>query len=450
MSMAVQYQEPIMAQAPTSSPPHSREAEESVVGSVMINPDVYYECAQFLCADDFYIHRHRWIWEAFTALHEKRAPIDLLTVADELAVRGLLEELGGPSYLTALVSNTPTSLNAEYYAKIVEGHAVRRKLIHSANTIAQLAYDPETSVEDVQELAAKSLYESMQNQKGTGESLGSALSRVYDRTDENARLRAEGKPLEMGLMTGWVDLDRLLQGVGAEFFVVAGRPSTGKTSFLLGLAKYAAMNQGKRVAIFSQEMTNDEIAERFLAMETGIDSQKIRGGMLEENEWPIYTHALETLAGSSIYVEDTSYMTPAKLKARCMKLASGGGLDLTIVDYIQLLENGVRKENRTQEVSYISRQLKLLSQELKIPVFAASQLSRAVESRQSQRPILSDLRESGSLEQDSNGVIMLYCPQDKTNITEAILEKRRNGAIGTVELVFRSTTTTFENAYKKR
>lgn len=430
--------------------PHSREAEEAVVGAVFINPEVYYDVAQFLSADDFYIHRHKWIWDAFTSLHEQRVPIDLLTISDELDRRGQLGEIGGPAYLTSLVNQVPSSLNAESYGRIVEGYSIRRKMITAANQIASVAYNEQTSVDDVMDEAEKAVFNvSERRLKHDLEPISSVLSEYYDRIDDLAK-----RPDDIhGVPTGFIDLDKMLTGLQpSDLLIIAARPGQGKTGLLLSIAKNAGLTHKKHVAIFSLEMSNEQVVQRLIAQETGIDSQRLRTGKLQENEWPLFTHAIEVFGDTHIYLDDTPAITPLQLRTKCRRLHMEFGIDLVIIDYLQLMGGDTRNDNRVQEVSYISRNLKILARELDVPVVAAAQLSRAVEQRSDKRPVLSDLRESGSLEQDADIVMFIYRPDQyekdtvKQNVAEIIIAKHRNGPVGSVELVFRNELAKFENA----
>jgi len=430
--------------------PHSREAEEAVIGSVLINPEAYYDVASFLRADDFYIHRHRWVWETFSRLHERRVPIDFLTVSQELDQQGQLAEVGGPAYLTALVNNVPTSLHAEAYGHIIEETALRRRMLSAANDIAKLAYQQESSVESALDEAEKAIF-GVSERRTTRDlrSIREVLSEYYDRIDQLA-----GRDLEsMGVPTGFVDLDRLLGGLQpSDFLIVAGRPGSGKTAFMLSAAKNAAQKYKKHVAVFSLEMSSEQLVQRIIAQETGIDSQRLRTGKLNEEEWPLFTHAIEVLGDTIIFLDDTPALTPLQLRTKCRRLHLEFQLDLILVDYLQLMSSGVRSENRVQEVSYISRNLKVLARELNVPVLAAAQLSRAIEQRTDKEPVLSDLRESGSLEQDADIVMFIHRPELyekdtlKQNIAQIKVAKHRNGPTGTIELVFRSQIAKFENA----
>ena len=432
--------------------PHSREAEEAVVGAVLINPEVYYDIAQFLAADDFYIHRNKWIWEAFIRLHEARTPVDLLTLSEELERAGQLAEIGGSAYLTSLINQVPTSLNAEAYGRIVEENSVRRKMITAANQIASLAYKGDT-IDQVMGEAEKAVFNvSERRLRHDLQPIRTVLSTYYDRIDDLSK-----RPEDFhGVPTGFYDLDKMLNGLQpSDLLIVAGRPGQGKTGFLLSIAKNAGLTHKKHVAIFSLEMSNDQVVQRLIAQETGIDSQRLRTGKLLENEWPLFTHAIEVFSDTHIYLDDTPAITPLQLRTKCRRLHMEFGIDLIIVDYLQLMGGDTRNDNRVQEVSHISRSLKVLARELNAPVLTAAQLSRAVEQRTDKRPVLSDLRESGSLEQDADIVMFIYRPDqyekdsDKQNVAEIIVAKHRNGPVGSVELIFRNALAKFENAATK-
>jgi replicative DNA helicase len=448
---------PIFEESPAPSPqvvPQSREAEEAVIGSVLINPDAYYDVAQFLRADDFYIHRHGWIWEAFTRLHERRTPIDFLTVTEELDQLGQLSEVGGPAYITALISNVPSSLHAEAYGRIVEQTSVRRKMLEAANQIAKLAYQEEMSVDTVMDDAEKAVF-GVSERRVTRDlqPIQQVLSDYYDRIDQ---LSQRGEDF-FGVPTGFTDLDRLLGGLQpSDFIIIAGRPGTGKTAFMLSAAKNAAQIHKKHVAIFSLEMSNEQLVQRLISQETGIDSHRLRTGKLNEDEWPIFTHSIEVLSDTRIFLDDTPSLTPLQLRAKCRRLHLEYKLDLVLVDYLQLMTSGARSENRVQEVSYISRNMKIMARELDVPVLAAAQLSRAIEQRSDKEPQLSDLRESGSLEQDADIVMFIHRPEMyekdtmKQHLAQIKVVKHRNGPVGMVELVFRDSLAKFENAATRR
>lgn len=434
------------------SPPvlYSKEAEEAVIGSILINPEAYYDVAPFLKGDDFYIHRHRWIWDAFVHLHEQRIPLDTLTVSEELNQMGQLAEVGGPAYLTGLINNVPTSLHAEAYGHIVEENAIRRKMLAAANDIAKLAYQESVGVEDVMDGAEKAVFGVSERRMTRDlQPIQQVLSEYYDRIDQ---LASRGDEI-YGVPTGFIDLDRLLMGLQpSDFIIVAGRPGMGKTAFMLSAAKNAAQTHKKHVALFSLEMSNEQLVQRLVSQETGIDSQRLRTGKLSEEEWPLFTHAIEVLSDTRIFLDDTPALTPLQLRTKSRRLHLEFGLDLIVVDYLQLMSSGARSENRVQEVSYISRNLKILARELSVPVLAAAQLSRAVEQRADKEPQLSDLRESGSLEQDADIVMFIHRPEMyekdtlKQNIAQIKVSKHRNGPVGTIELIFRNNLAKFENA----
>jgi replicative DNA helicase len=430
--------------------PQSREAEEAVIGAVLINPEAYYDVAHFLRGEDFFIHRHRWIWEVFTRLHERQIPIDFLTVSEELDQLGQLAEIGGPAYLTALINNVPTSLHAAAYGRIVEETAIRRRMLAAANDIAKLAYQQESSVEMVMDEAEKAVF-GVSERRTTRDlqSIQQVLSDYYDRIDQLSRRGEE----TYGVPTGFTDIDRLLGGMQpSDFLIVAGRPGSGKTAFMLSAAKNAAQIHKKHVAVFSLEMSGEQLVQRMIAQETGIDSQRLRTAKLKEDEWALLAHAIEVLSNTVVFLDDTPALTPLQMRTKCRRLHLEYGLDLILVDYLQLMSSGTRSENRVQEVSYISRNMKVMARELNVPVLAAAQLSRAVEQRADKEPQLSDLRESGSLEQDADIVMFIHRPElyDKEtllkNIAQIKVAKHRNGPIGTVELVFRDSIAKFENA----
>ena len=371
--------------------PNSREAEEAVIGSVLINPEAYFDVASFLLAEDFYIQRHNWIWKAFNRLHEKRAPIDFVTVTEELEQMGQLSEAGGSAYISSLINNVPTSLHAEYYGRIVEEAAIRRRMLGAANDIAKLAYQEATGVDLLMDEAEKAIFGVSERRLTRDlQSIQQVLSSYYDRVEQ---LVSRGEEL-YGVPTGFIDLDRLLSGMQpSDFLIIAGRPGMGKTSFLLSAVKNAAQTYKKHVAVFSLEMSNEQLVQRLLSQETGIDSQRLRTGKLDEDEWPVFTHAIEVLSDTHIFLDDTPALTPLQLRTKCRRMHAEYQLDLVIVDYIQLMTGGTRSENRVQEVSNISRNLKVLARELNVPVLAAAQLSRAIEQRADKEPQLSDLRE---------------------------------------------------------
>lgn len=431
-------------------PPHNREAEEAVIGSVMINPEAYYDVIQFLKAEDFFIHRHRWIWEAFNRLHEKRTPIDFLTVTEELDQVGQLSEIGGPAYLTGLIHNIPTSLHAESYGHIIEESAVRRRMIDAANVIVKNAYKREIAIDEVMNEAEKAIFGVSERRLTRDlQKIEDVLPEVYDQLNI---LRQRGEET-FGVPTGFIDLDRKLGGMQpSDFLIIAGRPGTGKTAFLLSAAKNAAQTHKKHVAIFSLEMANVQLVHRLIAQVTGINSHRLRTGQLDDEDWPKVAHSIEVLSGCRIFLDDTPGLTPMQLRTKCRRLHLEYRLDLVLVDYLQLMGGDMRTENRVQEVSYISRNMKMLARELNVPVLAAAQLSRAVEQRAGKEPQLADLRESGSLEQDADVVMFIHWPEQyekdkqKEDVAAIKIAKHRNGPTGSIDLVFFRELAKFENA----
>jgi replicative DNA helicase len=431
--------------------PHNRQAEEAVLGAVLINPDSFFELGQFLKPDDFYIVRNGWIWASFGRLHEARVPIDFLTVVEDLEKNNQLAEAGGSAYLMALINQTPTSLHAETYGHMVEETAMRRRMLASANDLARLAYDQKTPLDSVIDTAEKSIFAISERRTHKDvELIKDVASAYYDRVD-----KLSGRSEEIyGVPTGLVDLDNLLGGMQkSDLLIIAGRPSMGKTGFMLSVAKNAAQMYKKHVAVFSLEMSNEQLVQRLVAQETGIDTQRLRSGKLKDDEWPLFTQAIETLGETHIFLDDTPAITPMQMRTKCRRLHMEYHLDLVIIDYLQLMSSDSRNDNRVQEVSYISRNLKILARELNVPVLAAAQLSRAVELRADKKPILSDLRESGSLEQDADIVMFIHRPDlldkdnPRANLAEIIVAKHRNGPVHSgIELVFRNNLAKFDNA----
>ena len=430
--------------------PHSREAEEAVIGAVLINPEAYYDVAQFLLVDDFYIHRNQWIWKAFVALHDRNEAIDFVTVTEELDQMGHLADIGGAAYITKLINNVPSSLHAEAYGHRVEETAIRRRMITAANQIAKLAYEENLSLDTVMDNSEKAVFNVSERRLTRDlQPIRAVLSDYFDRIEE---LSQKDDAL-VGVPTGFFDIDKMLGGLQpSDLLIIAGRPGMGKTGFLLSALKNAALIHKKHVAVFSLEMSNEQLVQRLIAQETGINSTRLRAGKLTPDEWLLFTQAVEVLTDTHIFLDDTPALTPLQLRTKCRRLHLEYKLDLVVVDYLQLMTGDLRSNNRVQEVSDISRNMKILARELNVPVLAAAQLSRAVEQRSDKRPVLSDLRESGSLEQDADIVMFIYRPEvyeEDTalqNLAEIIIAKHRNGPTGDVQLIFRKNLAKFENA----
>jgi replicative DNA helicase len=430
--------------------PHSRESEEAVLGAILINPEAYYDVAQFLKPEDFYIHRNKWIWEAMVNLFEQRTPLDMLTISEELERNGYLAELGGPAYLTSLINNVPTSMHAEAYGRVVEETAIRRRMIEAANQIVKVAYKEEMTIDTVIDEAEKAVFGVSEHRQSSDLQPIKRVIRDYQQRVEDLSQRSDAM---QGVPTHFKFLDNLLGGLqSSDLLIIAGRPGQGKTSFMLTIAKNAARISKKHIAIFSMEMSNEQVVQRLMSQETGIDSQRLRLGKLQDDEWSLFNEAIENFSDTQIFLDDTPSITPTQMRAKCRRLHLEHRIDLVIIDYIQLMSGDNRNENRVQEVSYITRNLKALARELNVPVLAASQLSRSIEQRADHRPMLSDLRESGSLEQDSDIVMFIYRdkvdePDDPMkNVTEIIVAKHRNGPVGSVQLVFREHLAQFATA----
>ncbi len=432
-------------------PPQSIEAEEAVLGALLIDPDAVIRLATILRPEDFYREKHGWIYDAMLTLHERREPVDFLTVCDELERRGVLDEVGGAAFITTLINAVPTSIHAEHYAHIVERTATRRRLIGAAGQIAALAYQEADDVEEVVDHAEQVLF-GVSERRISRElvPVKQVLSEYYDRIEYLTRHRGE----LIGIPTGFVDLDKLLGGLQrSDMIILAARPSVGKTSLALSIAHNAAKEKyRKRVAFFSLEMSNEQVVQRLISAETGIDSQRLRRGEIEEAEWGRFMKATSDLAETLLFIDDTPGISALELRTKARRLHAEVGIDLLVVDYLQLMRGDFRAENRVQEITAISRALKGLARELNVPLLALSQLSRGVESRTDKRPILSDLRESGALEQDADVVIFIYRDEmynentERKNIADIIVAKHRSGPTGQVALYFKKALAKFYEA----
>ena len=434
---------------PDKMVPQNVEAEEAVLGSLLIDPEALFRVSPFLTASDYYIQKNAWIHEAIFALHERREPIDFVTLCDELERREQLEEIGGAAYISRLINSVPSAIHVEAYGHIVEHAAIRRRLISAASQIAQLAYREAEDVDLTVDQAEQALF-SVSQRRITRDlaPIQTIIRRYYDRIEY--LYAHQGEPL--GVPTGFVDLDRLLGGLQrSDLIFIAARPSVGKTALCLSIAKNAAFH-GQRVAVFSLEMSGEQVVQRLVATETGIDAQRLRLGQLQEEEWPLFIQATGKLADVPIFIDDTPSISVMQMRTKARRLHAEHGLDLVLVDYLQLMSGDIRTENRVQEVSYISRSLKGLARELNLPVVAASQLSRAVELRQDKHPMLADLRDSGSLEQDADVVMFIYRDElynpdtEMQHIAEIVVAKHRNGPTGTVQLFFRKHLAQFLDA----
>lgn len=432
---------------PDKLAPHNIEAEEAVLGALLIDPDAILRVSTFLEPSHFFLQRHQWIYEAIRRLHERREPIDLVTLADELQRQGRLADIGGAAVLNELSAATPTSIHVEFYGKIIERTAVLRRLIDGAAKIAQLAYEDDVDVEEIIDRAESIVFGvSEQRTNRDLRPIRQAIDTYFDRVEYLSQHQGE----IVGIPTNLKDLDKLLGGMQrSDLLILAGRPGMGKTSLALSIALQAARKWDKRIAIFSLEMSDEQLVQRLLSAETGIDSQRLRLGQIREHEWPVLMQATQLLANTSVFLDDTPAISVMELRTKARRIEAEYGLDLIIVDYLQLMRGNTRSENRQQEISFISRSLKELARELKVPVLALSQLSRAVESRHDKRPMLSDLRESGSIEQDADVVMFVYRDEiynpdtEFPNIAEIIVAKHRSGPVGNFQVYFKKELTQF-------
>ncbi len=434
-------------------PPQNIEAEQAVLGAIFLQPASLTLASELLIPDDFYRASHQRIYNAMLELSDKGEPVDLVTVTSELADANLLEDVGGVSYLSDLANSVPTAANIEYYAKIVEEKSILRRLIRTATTIAQDGYSREDEVEVLLNEAEKTIMEVAQRKNaGAFQNIKDVLVQTYD----NIELLHDRKGDITGIPTGFTELDKMTAGFQRnDLIIVAARPSVGKTAFALNIAQNVATKTDENVAIFSLEMGADQLVMRMLCAEGNIDAQRLRTGTLTPEDWGKLTMAMGSLSNSGIYIDDTPGIRVSEIRAKCRRLKQESGLGMVLIDYLQLIQGSGRTDNRQQEVSEISRTLKELARELKVPVIALSQLSRGVEQRQDKRPMMSDIRESGSIEQDADIVAFLYRDDyydkesENKNIIEIIIAKQRNGPVGTVSLAFVKEYNKFVNLERR-
>ena len=436
-------------------PPHDIEAEQAVLGSMLTDSEAAASAIEVLRVEDFYREDHKAIYEAILNLYNRAEPIDIITLKAELTSIGKFEQVGGIEYLAELPEKVPTTTNAEKYIKIVEDKSMLRSLIKTANEIQALGYDPMQEVEDIVDSAEKKIFNLVQgrNQKG--------YTAVKDVLVESFALLEKlynQKQHITGVPTGFADLDYKTAGLhNSDLILIAARPAMGKSAFVLNIASYAAVKANIPVVIFSLEMSKEQMVNRILASEAMVDSNKIRTGKIEDEDWTKIAEATGILSEAPIFIDDTPGISMTEIRAKCRKLKMEQNLGLVVIDYLQLIAgNSKRSGSREQEISEISRSLKILAKELNVPVIALSQLSRAPEQRPDHRPMLSDLRESGAIEQDADIVMFLYRDDyyneetDKKNIAEVIIAKHRSGSVGTVELLWLSNYTKFANIDRYR
>ncbi len=429
------------------NPPHSREAEESVIGAVLLSQDAANEVMGRVHPEDFYIPAHQAIFEAMRELFDTSQPLDLVTVGEELRRKGELEKVGGIQYLTRMVDVVPSTSNIVYYAGIVEEHAKRRELIRAGASVTDLAFDIDEEITVVVDRAEQEVLGVAERR--TSQTLYEVGPMFNSILEQMELMEQQGSDM-VGLATGYADLDRLLAGLRAtNLVIVAARPGMGKSSLTLGMAIHAAL-AGEPVAIFSLEMSKEELAQRILSSVAKVDSRKLATGQLGDL-WPRVVDAAGKMYKAPIFLDDSAAVTVTDIRAKCRRLKRKHGLSLVVVDYLQLMQAS-KAENRQQEISEISRNLKNLARELDVPIVACSQLSRAVEQREDRRPRLSDLRESGAIEQDADIVMFIYRheyyhpeDQEKKGIAEIHVAKHRGGPQGWVELTFQPEFTRFAN-----
>ena len=433
-------------------PPQSVEAEQSVLGGLMLDGQAFDRIADKITPDDFYRKEHRLIFTAIAALVEAGSPADVVTVSEWLEKNNELQNTGGLAYLASIANNTPSAANIGAYANIVRERAILRNLIHTATRIAGSAYSPEgRNAADILDFAERSIFDISEqgaHRRGGFAPLKTLLTRAVDRID--ALFRSDSATT--GVPTGFKDLDDMTSGLQAgDLVIVAGRPSMGKTSLAMNIAESAALGSKLPVAIFSMEMPGEQLAMRMMSSLGRINAHKVRTGKLEDDDWPRLTHAIGLLAEAPMFIDDTPALTPLELRTRARRLKREHGLGLIVVDYLQLMEAPESGENRATEISGITRSLKGLAKELSVPVIALSQLNRSLEQRPNKRPVMSDLRESGAIEQDADVIFFIYRDevynedsQDK-GTAEIIIGKQRNGPTGKVKLTFLGEYTRFEN-----
>ena len=435
-------------------PPQDIEAEQAVVGSMLTDQDAVVAAIETLKPEDFYREDNKIIYEAILNIYNRAEPIDIITLKSELSSMGKLDAVGGLEYIAQLPDKVPTTSNVDRYIKIVQDKAMLRNLIKTANEIISLGYDQTEDVEDVMDHAEKKIFDVMQrkNQKGYT-SIKDILIESFTKLEElyNQKQHVTGVP------TGFIELDKKTAGLhGSELILIAARPAMGKSAFALNIGTYAATRANIPVAIFSLEMSKDQIGNRILCSEALVDSNNVRTGELNDEELSKLAETSGELSQAQIFVDDTPGISVMEIRAKCRKLKLEKNIGLVIIDYLQLIQGSGKSSSREQEIAEISRSLKILAKEIDVPVIALSQLSRAVESRPDHRPMLSDLRESGSIEQDADIVMFLYRDDyyneesEKKNIAEVIIAKQRSGSTGTVELAWLGNYTKFANLEKYR
>lgn len=427
--------------------PAAIDAERAVLGSILLDPDAFVKLGRTLQPGDFFRESHGKLYETLQQMNERRDPIDFVTLTEALERRSLLGDIGGPAYLTGLVADIPTALYIDHYARIVADAAARRRLISAAGKIAEIAYEEETDVSEAIDKAEQIVFGIGENRiRNDFKPVRAVMSQVIERIDFLSRNQGQAS----GVPTGFTMLDGMLGGLQkTDLIILAARPGVGKTSFSTGIGYGAAKRHGLNVAFISLEMSSEQLTNRILSMETGIDSHRLKSGKVHDEEWPIVMEAADVVSRCGLFIEDTPAATMADIRTKCRRLHAEHALDLIIVDYLQLIKGS--GEQRHLELSQITKALKALARELHLPVMVLSQLSRALESRHDKRPMLSDLRESGAIEEDADVVMFIYRDDyydedtERQNIADIIVAKHRNGSTGTVQLYFRKELTQFRD-----
>lgn len=430
-------------------PPQNVEAEISVLGAMLFEPEVIPQAVEVLHDVYFYLDSHRKIFNCIVGLFEKNQPADLVTVTEELRRRKQLEEIGGASYLAQLTAQVPTAANFEHHASIVKEKGLLRQLIQAATHVVQESYDSSTEVSNILDRAEHLIFEISQRRiQGHFVKLKEIIKNSIETIDQ----LYQRKEHITGIASGFHEFDIKTAGLQpSDLIIVAGRPSMGKSAFTAAICEHAGVTLGKPVAFFSLEMSKEQLVQRMLCSHARVDAQKVRTGYLSHSDWPKLTSAAGKLSEAPIFIDDTPGLSALELRAKARRMKAQHGIELVVVDYLQLMRGSSHSESRQQEISEISRGLKALARELRVPVIAVSQLSRAVENRTGNRPQLSDLRESGAIEQDADVVVFLYREEyyrpteENRNKAEAIIAKQRNGPVGSIELLFLREWTRFEN-----
>ena len=435
-------------------PPHNLDAEQSVLGSMLLDKEAVAAASEVLQGEDFYSDAHKEIYEAILDTYDQGKPVDLVTLAEALRQRGSLDAVGGGTYISDLSMSVPSTANIRYYVSIIEEKSILRKLIGASNEIIKESYEASEDMDIIIDHAEKKIFDiSQKKNKQSYESIKTILLETYSKIEEMSK----NKGKITGVPTGFRDFDMRTSGLNpSDFVLIAARPSMGKTSFAMNIAQNAAVRYKVPVAIFSLEMAKDQLAQRMLSSEANVELQKIRTGDLTEEDWVKLVNAATPLSQAPIFIDDTPGVTAMEVRSKARRLKMEHNIGMVVIDYLQLMSGRGKTESRQQEVSEISRSLKALARELQVPIVALSQLSRGPEARQDHRPMLSDLRDSGAIEQDADLVVFLYRDEyynpdtEQQNIAEAIIAKQRNGPTGTVELVWLGQYTKFANYERHR